>query len=563
MFWKSLCSAALAALCLSGCGGSSENFVITGGPSTQGVAASDSYRSLGNVSLSVTADRGLLANDSDGSVVLAETLTTAFGGTVVIESDGSFRYTPPPRAAGATTDSFSYRLSSGAVGQVNLNLPAYLIFVDVAAAPNGDGSEAKPFQTIPPAIDDSQNGDIIYLVYNQTTPHLFSGTLPAGIALRGQGTPVSEGDLALLSIAHSRLRGKVTLFGGNLVSGLQLENPGDEGLLASGVDNLTISDNIFSLLDIGIDMGDVDELEIVRNQFLGTDDDPEAAVNLTFSESGDHNVRFENNTFATDSPNQFNDVLTAALSDEAGMTLAARDNTTLADGGHYAVSMSGSTQLSADIEGNRMDGGQQGVQLQAGAANTDGTHSTITVSDNTIVSTDSGVDMRAQGTTGTVHSWTVTENTISGAGTNGIYLQRFAGCRLNADIASNIISGAGSAAISVASNPDEGPDPAIQAGEDHLSITQNNLAGNAVGILLNLFSQVGSTRVANTDTNGSFQFTLDSLTSHLQLQNNDVAGTISVMVDAPFTLIVDDSDQTAPTPTYSGGGTVSDGPFVP
>ena len=35
------------------------------------------------------------------------------------------------------------------------------------------------------------------------------------------------------------------------------------------------------------------------------------------------------------------------------------------------------------------------------------------------------------------------------------------------------------------------------------------------------------------------------------------------MVDAPFTLIVDDSDQTAPTPTYSGGGTVSDGPFVP
>jgi hypothetical protein len=43
--------------------------------------------------------------------VVAETKTSLAGGTVTVNADGSFTYTPPPRYAG--TDSFTYTVTDG------------------------------------------------------------------------------------------------------------------------------------------------------------------------------------------------------------------------------------------------------------------------------------------------------------------------------------------------------------------------------------------------------------------------------------------------------------------
>jgi hypothetical protein len=56
---------------------------------------------------------GVLVGDTDGDPlsVVAETKTSLAGGTVTVNADGSFTYTPPPRYAG--TDSFTYTVTDG------------------------------------------------------------------------------------------------------------------------------------------------------------------------------------------------------------------------------------------------------------------------------------------------------------------------------------------------------------------------------------------------------------------------------------------------------------------
>lgn len=80
------------------------------------VAAADSYTVDQDSVLSIAA-QGVLSNDSD---VDGDTLTaiawsgnSAQGGQVVLNSNGSFTYTPPPGFSG--TDTFSYRASDGSL----------------------------------------------------------------------------------------------------------------------------------------------------------------------------------------------------------------------------------------------------------------------------------------------------------------------------------------------------------------------------------------------------------------------------------------------------------------
>ncbi|HYH14628.1 MAG TPA: Ig-like domain-containing protein, partial [Flavisolibacter sp.] len=77
------------------------------------VAANDSYQTIRNLNLSIAAP-GLLANDTTSVGTLstvAETKPTAQGGSVTINTNGSFSYTPPSNYTG--TDSFTYTASNG------------------------------------------------------------------------------------------------------------------------------------------------------------------------------------------------------------------------------------------------------------------------------------------------------------------------------------------------------------------------------------------------------------------------------------------------------------------
>ena len=81
---------------------------------TPAVAVDDAYAATQGVPLSIAAP-GLLANDSGATPLAAtdETKPTAQGGTVDIDADGSFTYTPPsPTFAGS--DSFDYTVTNAA-----------------------------------------------------------------------------------------------------------------------------------------------------------------------------------------------------------------------------------------------------------------------------------------------------------------------------------------------------------------------------------------------------------------------------------------------------------------
>ncbi|WP_431267302.1 VCBS domain-containing protein [Dankookia sp. P2] len=93
------------------------------------VAGADAYAGTEDAVLSVTAAQGLLANDASeagGLSVLADTIVTARGGSVLLQANGAFTYTPAADVNG--TDSFSYTLRDSvgrtATGSVTLALAA-------------------------------------------------------------------------------------------------------------------------------------------------------------------------------------------------------------------------------------------------------------------------------------------------------------------------------------------------------------------------------------------------------------------------------------------------------
>jgi hypothetical protein len=115
------------------------------------------------------------ANDTPlGAVtVTAGTFATSQGGSVLIQSDGSFLYTPGVHAAAITSDSFTYTGTSNtggtatptsAVGTVNLTLANRVWYV----SNNGGGTNGQsqsPFTTLAAAAAASTANDIIF-VYN-------------------------------------------------------------------------------------------------------------------------------------------------------------------------------------------------------------------------------------------------------------------------------------------------------------------------------------------------------------------------------------------------------------
>lgn len=77
------------------------------------VAANDSYSTTGPLPLTRSAANGVLANDTDleGDTLTATDASDPAGGTVVLNPDGSFTYTPDAGFTGP--DSFTYKASDG------------------------------------------------------------------------------------------------------------------------------------------------------------------------------------------------------------------------------------------------------------------------------------------------------------------------------------------------------------------------------------------------------------------------------------------------------------------
>jgi len=97
------------------------------------VAVNDSYAATGNVRISVAAP-GVLGNDFGGlpgATITAPPSTSANGGNVTLNADGSFTYNPPAGFEGADTFSYTLTNSEGSnSATVTVNVSGMIWFID-------------------------------------------------------------------------------------------------------------------------------------------------------------------------------------------------------------------------------------------------------------------------------------------------------------------------------------------------------------------------------------------------------------------------------------------------
>jgi hypothetical protein len=258
--------------------------VVPGSVTSTPIAIDDSYTATGNVRISVPAP-GVLGNDVDpeGDAVTASAgATSANGGNVVMNADGSFTYNPAPGFEG--TDTFNYTVtdshSSTDSGTVTITVSGMIWFVNSAAAPGGDGRLTSPYNCLtgagcyfPAAPDDP--GDNIFL---------YSGNYDGGVTLLanqkliGQGStnslaviagitpapnsdplPSTGGANPIITTTAAATNG-INVGTGNLIRGLTVHDTTGAGIAGTGFGSLVIREVTISGLGqaLSLDNGSLD-----------------------------------------------------------------------------------------------------------------------------------------------------------------------------------------------------------------------------------------------------------------------------------------------------------------
>ena len=197
----------------------------------------------------------ILANDTDVDgpntlAVVAGTFATNDGGSVVIESDGDFTFTP---AAGTSctdnSDFFDYTVSDGDsptpatdTGRVTISISGCVWYVNNNAAGNS-GTSTAPFDTLAQAQTASGSGDTIFVFDgdNTTTGYSAGFDLKTNQRLLGETADLQIGaDLLYTGVPGNRPTitdnnaDVVVLASGSTVRGVQLDPQGTGGGLAGG-----------------------------------------------------------------------------------------------------------------------------------------------------------------------------------------------------------------------------------------------------------------------------------------------------------------------------------------
>jgi len=214
---------------------------------------SDGAPSVAGPKKTITAD--ILAGDTDPDgpgplVVTAGTFASNDGGTVVLESDGDFTFTP---AAGTscsdTSDFFDYTVSdqnpgtpATDAGRVNITIAGCVWYVN-NNAPGNAGTSTAPFDTLAQAETASAAGHTIFVFDgdNTSTGYAAGLDLKSNQRLLGEAATLQIGSDVLHS-ANPANRPTITdnsadvvsLASGNTVRGVQLDPQGAGGGLAGG-----------------------------------------------------------------------------------------------------------------------------------------------------------------------------------------------------------------------------------------------------------------------------------------------------------------------------------------
>jgi VCBS repeat-containing protein len=207
------------------------------------VATDDNFTTVGNTELRVgtgstttphvAISGSVLANDTDpdtpsGSLtVVAYDATSANGGTVTMNPNGTFTYRPPVLLV--APDSFNYTVSDGTntdVGTVHITFTGRVWYVRNNAA-SGDGRSHSPFSTLAAAVALAQMNDTFFVHTGNGT---ISGhgpiTLQDGQRLIGEGVALVVGAYTLHPAGARPTVDAVTLANGNEVAGVKITSSG-------------------------------------------------------------------------------------------------------------------------------------------------------------------------------------------------------------------------------------------------------------------------------------------------------------------------------------------------
>jgi hypothetical protein len=223
--------------------------LVNGSLHASPIASNDTYNWIGNTTLDSAAAGlpGLFANDTApvGEAIHLVSNTNPADGSVVINADGSFVYTPNANTTHATSDSFSYTINNTAIpgatstATVTINFAGSVWYVNSAAAAGGSGTIASPFQTLAAASSAAAAGDSIFL-YGANT---YTGpiTLTANEQLIGQGTDLTfdTGSKIVTLVAAGTgntptINNTVTLASGDTLEGFNISSGANAGLAGSG-----------------------------------------------------------------------------------------------------------------------------------------------------------------------------------------------------------------------------------------------------------------------------------------------------------------------------------------
>ena len=240
-----------------------ESFTAVGNTGLVGDDPSDGPPSIPGPKKSITADVLNGDTDVDGPgplVVAAGTFASNDGGTVVLEADGDFTYTP---AAGTscsdTSDFFDYTVSDQNpatpgtdVGRGSITISGCVWYVSNNAAGNA-GTSTAPFDTLAQAETASAAGNTIFVFDGDNSPAGYGAgfDLKANQRLLGEATNLQIGpDVLHTGIPANRPTitdnnaDVVALASGNTVRGLDVDPQGTGGGIAGGTGDAggTISD---------------------------------------------------------------------------------------------------------------------------------------------------------------------------------------------------------------------------------------------------------------------------------------------------------------------------------
>jgi len=254
-FRKKILCALATVVALNGCG-DSDNFVFTNTnngasptPVQAPVAVDDTVTALGNAILNQSADNGVLTNDTlNGGNISQFDAEGSNGGTLDLNEDGSFTYSPAFGFVGSET--FTYTLSNdegSSTATLTLTSTSSAYFVNNEAPDGGNGGQSAPFDTLNEAIGEAENGDVIVVLRGDGTSTGLSGavSLPEGVDLIGEGAGLILGQTVLPPGQFPIITGPIDCAGSNTISGFIVDGSSTSGVIVTDAGDVTITECTF------------------------------------------------------------------------------------------------------------------------------------------------------------------------------------------------------------------------------------------------------------------------------------------------------------------------------